>query len=111
MCLGGNATRPDEPHDKFVKFMQSAYQTVYRSTPALWKKLLDQQFYTPGADVNGSKFMIIHAKDDRIVRPKEVAAFAKKTKSNLVLLKRGGHLSSSNLMRPELWKKAKKMLG
>ncbi|MEK7583540.1 MAG: prolyl oligopeptidase family serine peptidase [Patescibacteria group bacterium] len=106
-----SATRPDEPHGKFVKFMQEAYGSVYHSTPALWKKLLDEEFYTPSINVDGSKLMIVHAKDDRIVRLKEVREFAKKTKSHFVLLNKGGHLSSSNIMRPQIWKKVKKMVG
>ena len=105
-----NATRPDEPHDKFVKFMQGVYGNVYRSTPVLWKKLLDEQFYTPRSDTDGSKLMIIHAKDDRIVRLKEVRDFAKKTKTHFMLLNKGGHLSSSNIMKPTIWKKVDKFI-
>lgn len=102
-----HATRPEEPHGKFVKFMQEAYGAVYRSTPALWKKLLSAGFYTPGDDVNGDKLMIVHAKDDRVVRLKEVREFAKKTKSHFMLFNTGGHLSSSNIMRPQIWKKVR----
>ena len=104
------ATRPDEPHGKFVKFMQEAYDSVYHSTPALWKKLLNEQFYTPRNDVDGTKLMIIHAKDDHIVRLKEVREFAKKTKSHFIPLRTGGHLSNSNLMRLGNWKKLKRFL-
>lgn len=103
------APSPDEPRKKFEKFMRDAYGTVYRN--AQWEKLGKDGFYQPiDQKISGSKLMIIHAKDDRIVRLKEVREFAKKTKSHFVLLNTGGHLSSSNIMRPAIWKKVDKFL-
>ena len=104
-----NAPSPDEPRKKFEKFMRESYGMVYRG--ARWEKLGKDGFYQPiDQKISGSKLLIIHAKDDGIVRLKEVAQFAKKTRSHFILLRTGGHLSSSNIMRPQIWKKVDKMM-
>ena len=98
----------DEPLPRFVRFMKEAYGEAYRTK--LWHKLGKNNFYEPTGNEDGSKIVIIHAQDDKTVDIKEVKTFARKTKSNFILLKRGGHLSTSVIMRPALWKKVKRML-
>lgn len=98
----------EEPLPEFKKFMRKMYGQVYRTT--LWNKLGSKGFYEPTVTVDGSKILILHAKDDSVVRFKEVAQFAKKTKSTLHVLKRGGHLSTSLITKPALWKKIKSFL-
>lgn len=102
------APSPDEPLPKFKKYLEEAYGQVYRTK--LWDKLGKDGFYEPTGTEDGSKIMIIHASDDRIVRIQEVAEFAKKSKATFIKLRRGGHLSSNMVMEPKLWKTISKFL-
>jgi acetyl esterase/lipase len=102
-----SAPNRDEPLSKFKKFMKEAYGNVYRGK---WEKLGKNGFYEPTMDTDGSKVFILHAKDDGVVRIKEVAQFAKKTKSNIKILKIGGHLSTSLIMKTAIWKTISKFL-
>lgn len=102
---------PDEPHDKFVKFMKESYGMVYCG--AKWEKLGRGGFYDPishAREIDGAELMIIHAKDDRIVRLAPVARFARRVGAKLLLLRTGGHLSSSMIMEPRIWKKVDKFM-
>src|SRR3989344_3997034 len=60
--------------------------------------------------VNGKKIFIIHAKDDWVVNYKPVKKFTRETNSQLLLLKRGGHLSLSLLQKPQFYKKFKNFI-
>lgn len=103
-----SAPSKDEPLPEFKKMMKRLYGQVYRTN--LWNKLGKHGFYEPTGDEDGSKLMIVHAKDDRMVRIKEVAQFAKKTRSNFVVLRTGGHLGTSTAMDPRIWKKISKFI-
>lgn len=97
----------------FIPFMLEAYGMAYRTTKKNWSKLLNGGFYSPMALVqtlDGSKLFILHAKDDDIVPFRPVAQFAKKTGATFVALKTGGHLSSSMIMEPKIWKTISRFL-
>lgn len=103
-----NAPSKEEPMPKFVQFMKEAYGQVYRGNN--WNKLGRDGFYEPTGKEDGSKILIIHAKDDEVVHLKEVAEYAQKTKTNSVLLKSGGHMGTSSAMDPKIWKRVSKFL-
>ena len=66
-----------------------------------WKKLATGKFYNPVrhvAEIDGSKLLIFHARDDKSVRYNEVAKFARATGATLKLFKKGGHLSSKRIV-------------
>ena len=89
-------------------FLKEAFGEGYRVTKQNWNKLKGGKFYNPMyhvSEIDGSKLFIIHAKDDKSVHWKQVERFAKKTGSKLLMLKRGGHLSSHLLMRPAFYKR------
>jgi len=105
---------PDEPLDKLEKYVTNGFAGGYRFRHKDWVRLGKGKFYNPATElekVDGRKILIYHAQDDRIVRPKEVTAFAKKTAVKLKLLKKGGHLSMSMLLKPRYWRQVKKFLG
>jgi len=102
-----------EPIDKLGVFARAAFGNGYRGTERDWDKLKGGKFYNPmhdAASIDGMKLLIIHAKDDEVVYAKTSISFARATGARLVLLSRGGHLSTSNITQPELWKKIRGFL-
>jgi alpha-beta hydrolase superfamily lysophospholipase len=99
-----------ESVEKLFQFTRTAFGNGYRGTQRDWNKLKTGVFYNPAheaASIDGAKLLIFHANDDEIVHAQTSAAFARATGARLVLLPRGGHLSISNTMMPEFWKKIK----
>lgn len=93
---------PDEPLPKLYKFTEVAFGRAYNMNKSNFNKLKSGKFYNPmnvAAQIDGSKVLIIHAKDDRIVPYAPTHQFSKFTKSKLVTLSRGGHLGSSLLLK------------
>lgn len=102
-----------EPLDWFGKFVKSAFGGAIRFSSRDWNKLKTGKFYNPASTaekINGRKIFIIHAKDDETVNWKPVEKFARKTGAQLLLLKRGGHLSLSILKKPQFYKRIKKFI-
>jgi alpha-beta hydrolase superfamily lysophospholipase len=102
-----------EPIDKLGAFARAAFGNAYRGTARDFNKLKGGSFYNPAhetASIDGAKLLIIHAKDDKVVYAKTSVAFARATGARLVLIPRGGHLSISNTMVPEFWKKIRGFL-
>ena len=102
-----------ESIDKLATFTRMAFGNGYRGTEKDWNKLKNGKFYNPAyeaSSIDGAKLLIIHAEDDKIVYAKTSATFARQTGARLLLLKRGGHLSLSHTMRPELWRKMRRFL-
>lgn len=93
-----SAPSEEEPLDWMRGFVREAFGEGYRYTDENWKKLGNGPFYNPVAQkekVDGGKILFIHAKDDRSVLSGPVEQFAREIGSEIILLKKGGHLSSS----------------
>lgn len=91
----------DEPIGRLEAFFHDAFGEGYRFGPKEWKKILSGDFYNPvreEASLDGRKMLIVHAKDDRSIRFRDVAAFAKRTGAVMVPLTHGGHLSRSKIV-------------
>lgn len=102
-----------EPLDFVEKYAREAFGEGYRFSHADWKKLSTGKFYNPSAYINeidGKKIFVIHAKDDESVLWDSVAKFAKKVKCKFLLLKTGGHISSSNFINPRFYKRINQFL-
>ena len=102
-----------EPIDKLGKFARIAFGNGYRGAGRDWNKLKAGAFYNPAhetSSIDGSKLLIFHAKDDKIVYARTSVAFARATGAKLILLPHCGHLSISNTIAPEFWKKIKGFL-
>ena len=107
------AEHKSEPLDVLYTFLCEAYGGAYRLNKRNWNKLAAGHFYNPVnhiKEIDGRKIMIFHAKDDHIVKIKPVIKFSKMTESNLVVLNKGGHLSSSRLMTPTYYRKVEKFI-
>lgn len=95
-----------EPMDFFLKFMRQAFGNGYRFGRKEEMKLRSGKFYSPVRhikEIDGSKLLIFHAKDDESVRWNEVAKFAHASHAELRLFKKGGHLKSGYIIR-RYWK-------
>jgi predicted alpha/beta hydrolase family esterase len=74
----------------------------YRLSDKNWDKLRSGDFFNPMhhvSEMDGSKIMIFHAKDDPYVPWKTVNRFAKQAGAELTLLSRGGHLSTTKTVQ------------
>jgi esterase/lipase len=99
-----------EPIESLKKFTVEAFGEGYRFTEKNWQKLESGKFYNPITEVKNlkaEKIFIIHAKDDKIVFTDPAVKFSKQLGNKFLLLETGGHLSSSNVIKPEFWKKIK----
>ncbi|MDP2598779.1 MAG: prolyl oligopeptidase family serine peptidase [Candidatus Liptonbacteria bacterium] len=95
------------------KYWREAFGEGIRSDKKDWNKLEKGSFYNPVRhikEIDGKKILIIHAKDDRIVTYGPVAKFAKAVGAKLITLKKGGHLSSTIVVKPKFYKKVMKFL-
>lgn len=96
-----------EPISFLAKFTEQAFGNGYRIAKNGWEKIAKGQFYNPinhTATINGSKLLVIHAKDDSVCRYSETKKFANKTKAKLISLPRGDHLGTSLLLKPRFYK-------
>lgn len=107
------APSKDEPMDKLGPFIREAFGECYRFSMKNWKKLSSGKFYSPISEISeidGTKLLLIHTKDDDSVPYKVTLKFAVATGAKLILLNRGGHMGSKIFMNLEIWKKIKKHL-
>ena len=95
------------------KFVADAFGMGYRIPRGAWKKLKSGKFFNPvnhTEEIDGSKLLIIHAKDDDVVAWRPVARFAKAIGANLRLISRGGHLGLGTFTLPKFYKTVSKFL-
>ncbi|MCA9406265.1 MAG: prolyl oligopeptidase family serine peptidase [Candidatus Omnitrophica bacterium] len=103
-----------EPLSHLYQFLQLAYPGAYRINKTAWNKLARGTYYNPvrhQEKIDGRKVMIFHAKNDDVVKFKPVAKFAKEVDCTFIGLNKGGHLSSSMLMKNKYYRKVKEFLG
>ncbi len=96
-----------EPLNLLEKFTKQAFGNGYRIAKNGWSKIASGKFYNPvhnASDINGSKIIIVHAKDDDIVTYAPVKKFSNKINAKLITLPKGGHLSSSLLLTARFYK-------
>lgn len=96
----------------YAAYIRQAFGRGYRLSDANWQKLYAGKFYNPvhrSAEVDPSKVMMIHAKDDPHVPWRSVDGFARSTGIKLKLLQRGGHLKTEVVVR-RYWPEIKRFL-
>ena len=102
-----------QPLDAMWHFIHEAYQGAYRVKRKDWEKLKTGTFYNPiykADSLLGEKICIVHAKDDTVIAWRSVEKFAHATKSTLLLLNQGGHISSKSFLDPQFYRKIKAFL-
>jgi esterase/lipase len=86
----------------YAAYIREAFGHGYRLSDRNWNKLHSGRFYNPIRhvdEIDPSKIMMFHAKDDPSVPWRSVERFARQTGVNLKLLARGGHLSTDVIVR------------
>ncbi|HET9870345.1 MAG TPA: alpha/beta fold hydrolase, partial [bacterium] len=98
--------RKETSNPSYTAYLKEAFGEAYRLSPRDWAKLYGGRFYNPAfraAEIDPAKVLMFHAQDDPYVPWRSVAAFAEKTGARLVLLKKGGHLSTNKTL-PAHWR-------
>lgn len=94
-----------EPLDWLYSFVKEAFGRGFNLNKKQWNKLAGGKFYNPAyyaEEIEGDKLLLIHARDDETTPYEPVKDFAEKTGAKLVTYKKGGHLSSSKLIKPPI---------
>ena len=89
-----------EPISLLEKNVKVAFGMWYRVAKNGWKKIEKGEIYNPATElekIDGSKCLIICAKDDDVVSMKPLKPFIEQTKIKLHLVKTGGHLGMAAL--------------
>lgn len=108
--------REEEKFDPLInlyKIIKYAYTGAYRIKKKNWDKLATGTFYNPVNyldQLNPKKVMIYHAENDDIVKFEPVASFAEQLNCRFITFKKGGHLSSSLLMKEKHRRKVLKFI-
>ncbi len=96
------AERAETSKPNYADYICQAFGNAYRLSDANWKKLSGGSFYNPWhqrKEIDGSKLLMIHAKDDPNVPYEQTKRFAEATGAKLKTLKRGGHISTDYVVR------------
>lgn len=119
--------KAETSNPSYAAYLREAWGCGYRLNPKNWSKLYKGNFFNPmhhvketggkkmdgkktdGKKMDGKKIMIFHAKDDPYIPYKSVVKFANRTKSNLKLLARGGHISTEWVIN-KYWGRIKEFL-
>jgi pimeloyl-ACP methyl ester carboxylesterase len=98
-----SASEEQETSNKnYAAYIREAFGHGYRLSDRNWEKLHGGRFYNPASrarEIDSSKVMMFHAKDDPYVPWRSVERFARKTGVKLKLLARGGHLRTEVIVR------------
>jgi fermentation-respiration switch protein FrsA (DUF1100 family) len=96
------AEKPETSNPNYAAHIRLAFGNGYRLSDVNWRKLRSGTFYNPWhhrKEINGSKTLIFHAKDDPNVPYIRTREFAEITGAKLKTLKRGGHVSTDYVVR------------
>jgi len=94
--------KSETSNPNYAAHIRAAFGGVYRLSDRNWRKLASGKFFNPAHhvdEIDPSKIMMFHAKDDPNVPYASVVRFAKKTGVELKFLQRGGHLSTDMIVR------------
>lgn len=99
--------RAETSRKNYAAYIREAFGRGYRLSDKNWKKLQSGKFFNPAHhadEIDSSKIMMFHAKDDPFVPWRSVERFARRTGVQLNLLSRGGHLSTEMIVQ-KYWQK------
>ncbi len=102
-----------EPIPKLAQFVSDAFACGYRIARNGWQKIEEGKLYNPATEqekIDGSKCLIIHAKDDEVVSAKPLESFVKAVGPKLILVAKGGHMGSRYLVEKRFSKKCSDFL-
>jgi pimeloyl-ACP methyl ester carboxylesterase len=106
----GKAEKAETSKQNYAQYIREAFGNGYRLSDANWKKLSSGTFYNPWhhrREIDASKVLMFHAKDDPNVPYTSTRKFAEITGVKLRTLQRGGHISTDYVTR-KYWPLIKK---
>lgn len=102
--------KKETSNKSYPSYIREAFGNGYRLSEKNWNKLKTGTFYNPAyhiKEIDPSKVVMFHAKDDPYVPWKLVSNFAKKSGIKLKLLARGGHIKTEWVTQ-KFWPEIKK---
>lgn len=96
------AEKAETSRQNYAEYIREAFGNAYRLSDANWNKLRSGTFYNPWhhrKEIDGSKVLIFHAKDDPNVPYARTQRFAQITGARLNTLKSGGHIGTDHTTR------------
>ena len=96
------AEKAETANTNYPEYIRQAFGNAYRLSDANWNKLRSGTFYSPWhhrKEIEGSKVLMFHAKDDPNVPYDRTRLFAELTGATLKSLMRGGHISTDYVVR------------
>jgi pimeloyl-ACP methyl ester carboxylesterase len=96
--------------ENYAEYIREAFGNSYRLSDANWQKLRSGSFYNPWhhrKEIDPSKILMFHAKDDPYVPYEGSQRFAEATGVTLKSLRQGGHISTDYITR-KYWAQIKK---
>lgn len=100
------AKSAEEPFPEFVRMLEEGFPGAYRAPRANLMKLAGGKFYSPiskAGEIDCTKLLILHRKDDRVVPLAPLLSFAKKTGIKPIVIARGGHFSTRDIIEKTIW--------
>jgi pimeloyl-ACP methyl ester carboxylesterase len=104
------AEKAETSKENYAAYIREAFGSAYRLSDANWEKLRGGTFYNPWHhrdEINPSKILMFHAKDDPYVPYEGSRRFAEATGVTLKSLRRGGHISTDYITR-KYWAQIKR---
>jgi len=104
------AEKAETSKENYTDYIRQAFGNGYRLSDANWGKLRGGTFYNPWHhrnEIDGSKVLMFHAKDDPNVPYERTKKFGEITGAKLKTLQRGGHISTDYVTR-KYWADIKK---
>lgn len=104
------AEKAETSKQNYAEYIRQAFGNAYRLSDANWRKLRSGTFYNPWNhrnEIDGSKVLMFHAKDDPNVPYTRTKNFAEITGAKLKTLRRGGHISTDYIVR-KYWRDIEK---
>lgn len=106
----GKSEKAETSKENYVDYIREAFGMAYRLSEGNWNKLRSGTFYNPWhhrKEIDPSKILMFHAKDDPYVPYEGAQQFAKATGVKLRSFNRGGHISTDSIIR-KYWTEIKK---
>ena len=98
----GEEQGKETSNPSYSAYIREAFGQGYRLSDKNWDKLKSGTFFNPAhhvEEIEGSKVMMFHAKDDPYVPWRTVDRFARRVGAKLTLLSQGGHLSTTTIVQ------------
>jgi pimeloyl-ACP methyl ester carboxylesterase len=104
------AEKTETSNPNYAAYIRQAFGNAYRLSDENWARLHNGVFYNPWHhrnEIDGSKVLMFHAKDDPNVPYRRTREFADLTGARLRSIERGGHMSTDYVVR-RFWVQIKK---